>query len=158
MIVVRRARPREHSRRQTDMDDMYRSLLAGHSGVGSGSRRAWRPPVEVFESSDALEIVAEIAGMRREDIDVVIEGDVLTLRGNRHDSTSCDHRTYHEARIAYGAFAADIHIPFAVEAESASASYENGFLRITLPRAKGRTIIPTRAGSADDAPNEEKDA
>jgi HSP20 family protein len=140
------------------MDDMYRSLLSGHGSVGSGGRRAWRPPVEVFESSDALEVVAEIAGMRREEIDVVIEGDVLTLRGNRHDSTSCEHRTYHEARIAYGAFAADIHIPFAVEAESASASYENGFLRITVPRARGRTIVPTRAGSVEEASNEQRDA
>ena len=158
MIVVRRARPREHSRRPSDIDDMYRSLLAGHGSVGSGSSRAWRPPVEVFESPAALEVVAEIAGMQRDDIDVVIEGDILTLRGSRHDSSTCDHRTYHEARIAYGAFAADIHIPFAVEAEAASASYENGFLRITLPRAKGRTIVPTRVESVAGSLNEQKDA
>lgn len=158
MIVVRRARPREHSRRQSDIDDLYRSLLTGHGSIGNGGRRVWRPPVEVYESPDALEIVAEIAGMKREDIDVLIEGDVLTLRGNRHDPASCDQRTYHESRIAYGAFAADIHIPFAVEADSASASYENGFLRITLPRAKGRTIIPTRAETADETPAEQRDA
>jgi len=87
--------------------------------------------------------------MQREEIDVLIEGDVLTVHGTRHDATSCDHRSYHEARIAYGPFAADIHIPFAIEADEASASYDNGFLRITLPRAKGRTIIPRRAGDAD---------
>ncbi len=150
MIVVRRARPREHSRRQADIDAVYRALLQGHGSVGSGSRRrTWRPPIEVFESPDALEVVAEIAGMEREEIDVVIEGDILTLRGSRHDPTSCDHRTYHEARIAYGPFAADIHIPFAIDADAANASYENGFLRITLPRAKGRTIIPTRADSPE---------
>ena len=156
MIVVRRARPRESVRRQADIDDMYRSLLPGHGAVGHGQRRAWRPPVEVYESPEALEVVAEVAGMEREAFDITIEGDVLTITGSRHDSASCEHRTYHEARIAYGPFAADIHIPFAVDAEAASASYDNGFLRITLPRAKGRTIVPSRANAKTATPEEQE--
>ena len=158
MIVVRRARPREQARRQVDLDDLYRSLLSGHGSVGNGPRRTWRPPIEVFESPEALEIVAEIAGMAPEDFDISIEGDRLALSGSRPDPSDCEHRTYHEARIPYGAFAADIHIPFTVEAESASASYDNGFLRISLPRAKGRTIVPTRARSEESAPEEQQNA
>jgi len=109
----------------------------------------------MFETDDSLQIVAEIAGMKGEDIDIVVEGDILTIQGNRTDPTNCDHRTYHVARIGYGPFAADIQMPFAVETDDADASYENGFLHITLPRTKTRTIIPTRGGITSRVDGEE---
>jgi len=158
MIVVRRVRPREQARRQSDIDAMYRSLLAGQRAIGSGRRRVWRPAVEVYETGDTLEVVTEIAGMQGDDIDIVLEGDVLTIQGTRPDSAPCDHRSYHIAHIEYGAFAAELRIPFAVDTDSATASYENGFLRITLPRTRGRTIVPTRPESNSGSTGEPRDA
>lgn len=158
MIVVRRVRPRPQSRRQSDIDAVYRQLLAGQRAVGSGRRRVWRPAVEVYETDDALEVVAEIAGMQADEIDIVVEGDVLTIEGTRPDPSMCDRRSYHIAHIEYGAFAAEIRIPFAVETESATASYENGFLQVTLPRTRGRTIVPTRGGDASENAPDEQDA
>ena len=158
MIVIRRVRPRENARRQTEIDAMYRSLLAGQRATGHGGRRTWRPSVEVYETEETLEVVAEIAGMKGDDIDIVLEGDVLMIQGTRPDSAPCDHRTYHIAHIEYGAFSTELRIPFAVDTETATASYENGFLRITLPRSRGRTIVATRAGSGSDTQNEQRDA
>lgn len=158
MIVVRRVRPREETRRQTEVDAMYRSMLAGQRAIGSGRRRTWRPSVEVYETEETLQVVAEIAGMQGDDIDIVLEGDVLTIQGTRLDPAPCDHRTYHIAHIEYGAFATELRIPFAVDTDSATASYENGFLRITLPRTRGRTIVATRTGAGADTPNEQRDA
>lgn len=154
MIVVRRARPREAMRRQRDIDAMYRSMMSGHGAASDGRRRVWRPAVEVYETVDSLEVVAEIAGMEGEDIDIVIEDDVLTLQGTRPDPVSCDHRMYHIARIGYGPFAAEVLLPFSVDADSTSATYDNGFLRISLPRLKGRTIVPTRAEAQPETPDE----
>jgi HSP20 family protein len=136
---------------------MYQALISGSAGE-RGRRRVWRPPVEVFENGDSLEIVTEIAGMRGEDIDIVVEGDLLTIEGDRQDPTNCEHRTYHIARIGYGPFAAEIHLPFSVETENAEASYENGFLRVILPKAQVRTIIPTRAAANTGAETEKSDA
>lgn len=158
MIVVRRVRPRGGTRRQSDFDAMYRSLLAGQRAVGSGRRSVWRPAVEVYETGDTLEVVAEIAGMDADDIDIVLEGDVLTIQGSRPDASECENRSYHIAHIEYGAFAVELRIPFAVETESATASYENGFLRITLPRTRGRTIVPNRIDVQPDADDEPEDA
>lgn len=158
MIVVRRVRPREQARRQSDIDAMYRSLLAGQRAIGSGRRRVWRPAVEVYETGDTLEVVTEIAGMQGDDIDIVLEGDVLTIQGTRPDLAPCDHRSYHIAHIEYGAFAAELRIPFAVDTDSATASYENGFLRITLPRTRGRTIVPTRPEPNSETTGEPRDA
>lgn len=147
MIVVRRGRPRSQSQRRSDLDEVYRVLMPGGSAAGSRAGRAWRPPIDVYETADAVEITAEIAGLDRDEIELVVDGDLLSLRGQRPDSTICDHRSFHEAHIHYGAFAADVFIPVPVDGDGAEATYENGFLRITLPRTKGRTIIPTRASS-----------
>jgi HSP20 family protein len=122
--------------------------------VRSTNRGVWRPALEVFETTDALEVVAELAGMRADEIDIVIEGDVLTIRGNRQDPVTCERRSYHEARIPYGAFVADVVVPFSVDADATEASYENGFLNVRLPRRRGRTIIATRGGSDDETKNE----
>lgn len=158
MIVVRRTRPRPHTRRHAHIDPVYQMLMSGSGSTDGGRRRVWRPPVEVFETEDSLQVVAEIAGMQGQDIDIVVEGDILTIQGHRPDPTNCEHRTYHVARIGYGPFEADVHVPFAVDTEAAEASYENGFLHIVLPRTKARTIIPTRAAAAGDAEEEQRNA
>lgn len=151
MIVVRRGRPRSQSQRRADLDDVYRLLMPGGGAAGSRAGRAWRPPIDVYQTPDTIEITAEIAGIDPDGLDLVVDGDLLSLRGQRVDSTICDHRSYHEAHIHYGAFAADVFIPVPVDGDDAVATYEHGFLRITLPRSKGRTITPTRA-SSEDAP------
>lgn len=151
MIVVRRIRPRPNTRRQSDIESLYQTLLTGGGAAERNRRHVWRPPFEVYETADALEVVAEIAGMNGDDVDIVLEGDVLTIQGDRPDPGKCQQRSYHIARIGYGSFAVEISLPFQVEVEAATADYENGFLRVSLPRAKGRTIVPTRGASNLDA-------
>lgn len=138
------------------MDDLFRALIttrgtAAHRGGGT-----WRPPIDVYETPDTITIVAEIAGVEREAIEVVLEGDIVSLRGTRQDANVGDDRAFHEAHIAYGQFAADIYVPFSVDNERATATYLNGFLRIELPRVQGRTIIP--ATPVIPADSEGKDA
>lgn len=144
MIVVRRVRPRPNSRRQSELDSMLMSMLGTNTTGDRRGRPRWHPPVEVFETEDTLEVVAEIAGMNSDEIDIVLEGDVLTIQGERPDPCANSHRSYHIARIGYGPFGVEFRLPFQVEAEAAEASYENGFLRISLKRVQGVTIVPKR--------------
>lgn len=144
MIVVRRVRPRPQSRRQSEIDSMFLTMLGGNA-IGERNRRPlWRPPVEVFETEDTLEVVVEIAGMNPEEIDIVLEGDVLSIQGERPDPCATSNRSYHIARIGYGPFGVEFRLPFQVESDAAEATYENGFLRISLKRIQGVTIVPKR--------------
>ncbi len=143
MIVVRRGRPRERNSRSNEMDEVFRALMSPRGVIGARGGGAWRPPIDVYETSETITIVAEIAGMDREEIEVVLEGDIVSLRGLRPDPNVGDNRAFHEAHIAYGAFAADIYVPFSVDHDQTTATYQNGFLRIELPRVQGRTIVPT---------------
>lgn len=156
MIVVRRGRPRDRGRKSNEMDELFRALISSRGAVATRAGGTWRPPIDVYETPETITIVAEIAGVDREEIEVVLEGDIVSLRGSRPDSNAGDNRAFHEAHIAYGQFAADIYVPFSVDNERAAATYQNGFLRIELPRVQGRTIIP--ASPTHPADSEGKDA
>ncbi|HWV34843.1 MAG TPA: Hsp20/alpha crystallin family protein [Thermomicrobiales bacterium] len=151
MIVVRRGRSRIDASRASDLDELFRPLMSSRAQVRGSSRGGWRPALEVFETAEALEVVVELAGMKPDQIEIVIEGDVLSISGHRPDPSTCLHRSYHEARIPYGAFFADVLIPFPVEAEQTEAAYDNGFLNVRLPRTQGRTIVATRTRTDGDA-------
>ncbi|MDQ3779239.1 MAG: Hsp20/alpha crystallin family protein [Chloroflexota bacterium] len=144
MYVVRRTRPRDPERVQQEMEAVFRTLLPSRPAVAHGHSPAWRPPLEVYETAEALVVRAEIAGMDEEHLSVTIDGEMLVIRGDRPDSQQATKRSYHEARIPYGAFGAEIYIPFPVDADQTEADYHNGFLRIVLPRTVARTIVPRR--------------
>jgi HSP20 family protein len=129
------------------MEAVFRNLLSGGTAVAGGQPSPWRPATEVYETSEALVVRAEIAGMDEGQLTVDIDGDMLVIQGERPDRCPDSRRTYHEARIPFGAFRAEIYIPFPVEADQTSAEYQNGFLRIVLPRSVARTIVPRQVGA-----------
>jgi HSP20 family protein len=95
----------------------------------------WRPPTDIHETSSAVLVKMELAGMREEDIDVTLYEDALVISGTRQDDV--DHQSemsYHEAQIRYGVFRAEILLPSPVQRDAVEARYENGFLRVTLPK------------------------
>jgi HSP20 family protein len=100
--------------------------------------------MEVYETEGELIVTAEIAGIDEARLSVVVEQDLLRLRGERLDDREGERRSYHETGIARGQFAADVYLPFPVDSDRAAADYSNGMLRIRLPKASARTIVPRR--------------
>jgi HSP20 family molecular chaperone IbpA len=115
------------------MDDLFRQGQQPPLGHGTAQ---WRPPTDIHETPEAILVKMELAGMREEDIEVTLYEDALVVTGRREDdSDHGDSVYYHEAQIRYGPFRAEILLPAAVKRDAAEASYENGFLRVLLPRA-----------------------
>jgi HSP20 family protein len=98
----------------------------------------WSPPTDLFEAEDELVVRVEIAGMREEDFEVVLENNVLIVSGARSDPS--DRRSYHQMEIRFGKFATSVALPVPVDAETARAEYKDGFLTVTLPKAKPNQI------------------
>jgi|SRR3954470_17841356 len=142
MLIIRRAVQRDPDQVQQEMEQVFRSMMPNRPRVAPKNNQRWRPPVEVYETDEALVVSAEIAGMLESSLNVVIEHDILSIRGERLDHCKDERRSYREAGIAYGPFGVDVYIPFSVDAERAEADYSNGFLRIKLPRSTARTIVP----------------
>ena len=98
----------------------------------------WSPPTDVYETDDAYAVRVEIAGMRDDDFEVVVENNVLTISGSRPDIP--ERRAYHQMEIRFGKFATAIGLPSPVDVDHAVAQYADGFLTITLPKSKPNQI------------------
>lgn len=99
---------------------------------------AWTPPTDLFETETHVVVRVEVAGMKEDDFNIEINGRQLTIRGLRQDHS--ERRAYHQMEISFGEFVIDLEIPQHVEINRVEAIYENGFLRISLPKARPRTI------------------
>lgn len=112
-----------------------------HYGVFQHSG-PWRPPVDIHETEQAILVKLELAGMREDQIDVLLYQNALVISGKREDDVDHDEELcYHEAQVRYGLFRVEIALPTPIRAEAVAASYENGFLRIRLPKA-----VPSEPG------------
>lgn len=94
----------------------------------------WSPLVDVHETKDSLVLVAELPGIKQEDIQVSIEGDTLTLKGERKLEKEVNEDQYHRVERSYGKFERSILLPSVVDASHVKATYRDGVLEIQLPK------------------------
>jgi HSP20 family protein len=98
--------------------------------------RDWRPATDVVDLGDSVLVTVELAGVPEHEIDISLYADHLVVSGTRTDHRPADAQAaYLEAGIHYGPFRAEIRLPSPVDGERVTASLDNGFLVITLPRA-----------------------
>src|SRR3979409_900393 len=99
-------------------------------GIARGS---WSPNVDIYENKDQIVLEAELPGMNREDFDLSVENNVITLRGERHFEKKEETDNYHRVERAYGSFLRSFTLPNSVSAEVQPPNYRNGVLRVPLP-------------------------
>lgn len=98
----------------------------------------WSPPTDEYEIETAYVVRVEIAGMREEDFEVLLENDTLLISGSRSDVP--DRRAYQQMEIRFGKFATSVNIPGPVDVDQAHAEYKDGFLTVVLPKATPNQI------------------
>lgn len=96
----------------------------------------WMPEMDVFEREGKTIVRVDLPGMKREDIDVVIEGDLLVIHGHREEEKETKEESYYCAERASGAFSRAITLPEGVTAESIEATYQDGVLEVVMPTPK----------------------
>ena len=94
----------------------------------------WTPPIDVSETDEAVLVRAEIPGVDPDRVEITIEGDVLTMRGEKLEQRETRERDYHRVERQYGAFVRNIQLPAAVLKDKAEAVARHGVLTIRLPR------------------------
>ena len=104
----------------------------------------WVPAVDIYETGkQELVLKAELPDMKREDIDVSVEKNALTIRGERKLDNEIKQENFHRVERAYGSFVRTFSLPTTVDAAKIGAEYKNGVLTVKLPvreEAKPRTI------------------
>ena len=107
-------------------------------------RGEWFPPVDIYENANQeIVLKAELPGISREDIDLRVENNTLTLRGERKRDTEVKQEQYHRIERSYGSFSRSFSLPSRIDTEKVRADFKEGVLSIVLPvkaEAKPRQI------------------
>lgn len=117
------------------MADMMRFPLTSWWRTPS-TQLAWAPPVEVYEKDDKVMVKAEVPGMTKDDIDVSVQGDMLTISGEKKTESEVKEQDYYRSEFSYGRFSRSVALPTAVDASKVEANYNNGVLEISLPKSE----------------------
>jgi HSP20 family protein len=94
----------------------------------------WTPSVDIYEKEHELVLSAELPGIEDSDINIEIENNTLTLKGERKFTKEVNEENYHRIERAYGSFARSFSLPHYIEQENIAAEHENGILKITMPK------------------------
>ncbi len=126
---------------RTEMDRLFDRFAAGWSmrpfghmfetGNGNG---ALTPVVDITENDTAYEMTAELPGMTEKEIELLLSGDMLTLRGEKRYEKEQDDENVHLSERSYGTFLRSFAVPDGVDRDKVTASFGNGVLTITLPK------------------------
>jgi HSP20 family protein len=134
MPIVRYDPFRDLRTLQEEVNRLFSTNLTrgfGEEGIGRG---AWNPSVDIYENKEHIVLEAELPGMNRDDFELTVENNVITLRGERQFEKKDDTDNYHRVERSYGSFTRSFTLPQTVSADGASAEYRNGVLRVTLPK------------------------
>jgi HSP20 family protein len=104
---------------------------------------SWAPACDIFEDKEGIRIVAEVPGVKPEDVRLSLENNTLTIRGEKKQVTEEKTEHVHRYERSYGVFERSFGLPTTVDPEKVEAEYSNGLLTVTLPkveRAKPREI------------------
>lgn len=96
----------------------------------------WAPAIEMFEKEDKFVMKAELPGVKEEDIDISVVGDILTIKGERKAESEVKEDDYYCCERSYGSFSRSIAMPSDADAQKIEANYEDGILEVSLPKTQ----------------------
>jgi len=150
MNIVKYDPFRELRSLQDEMTQLFTGVMPSRFNREEMTRGSWAPSVDIFEDKDRLILEAELPGMNREDFEISVENNVITLSGERKFEKKTEGDNYHRVERSYGSFTRSFTLPQTVTADGATADFDNGVLRVSLPKreeTKARRIEITGSGS-----------
>ncbi len=121
------------------LDDMRRlqqqmEKAFGGAGPMPVMRSDWQPALDVKENADGITLTAELPGLEEKDVEISLEEDVLTIKGEKRTEEKREEKGWHVQERAYGAFSRALQLPFAPKPDAVQASFAKGVLTVSLPR------------------------
>ncbi len=118
---------------QREIDRMFDEAFEDF-GIRRSTRNGFIPTVNVYETEEAVNIEMEIPGIEKDELDIDLSDGVLTVKGEKKDEREDKSRNYHLYERTFGSFSRSFRIPDNVDQDQAKAKYEEGILKIELPK------------------------
>ena len=116
-----------------DLEQQFNQVFGGLDDRGS-FEGAWTPAIDVSESDEAYTIEADLPGLTKDDIKLVVVDNVVALKGERKREHEAKADGYHRIERRYGAFQRSFEVPGGFDADKVNAKFEDGVLHVTLPK------------------------
>ena len=113
-----------------DMDKMFSELMPANKGMAG-----FMPAVDVYEDKNNVIVETQLAGVDPEKVDISIENDVLSIKGESEKKSEVEDKNYYRKEIRRGSFYRSVPLPAHVLGDKASAAAEDGVLKISIPKA-----------------------
>lgn len=123
----------------TEMDDMFKRMWEGFPfthDLMTDDRSRWNPSLDVSETETAYEVVADLPGLSKEDIDISLDNNVLVIKGEKKEEEKKTGKQYLRVERRYGSFYRSFRLPAEVKSDEIDASFKNGVLKVTLPKTE----------------------
>ena len=149
MALVRWEPVRELSSLQNDVNRLFNTLFDTPT-TGNGARRRWIPAIDLVETEDHFVLKADLPGLTEEDVHIDVDGDVLTVSGERKSEHEDKRDGYVRIERSYGSFRRSLTLPEGVDADAVTASFDRGVLEVSIPKPEQRKPrrVSIQVGSA----------
>ncbi len=115
---------------QDRIDQLFEESLRGRELAAA----TWTPAVDIYETDDAIVLEAELPGMNEKDIEIKVEDNVLTIRGERKFEEERKEENYYRMERFYGAFQRSFTLPPNIKTDKIKAEYKKGILKVIMPK------------------------
>ena len=119
---------------QKEMNGLLERFFGRESMPSFFGNQAFAPLLDVVETREAVEVRAELPGIGKEDLDISVTGDMLTIRGEKKSDREEKESNYHLVERSYGSFQRSVSIPSYVKTDKVTAEFKDGVLTVTLPK------------------------
>ena len=152
MAIIRFDPFRDMTTLRDKMNRLFEDTFAQRGEDKDMISSAWLPAVDIFESDQELVLTAEVPGIEEKDIEISLENNVLSIRGERKFEKETKEENYHRIERSYGTFYRSFTLPNYVDPEKINAVHENGVLKIRMgkkPELKPKKVKILKAQPAE---------
>jgi HSP20 family protein len=143
---------------QGDVNRLFDSFF-GRRDVGqAGAARRWVPAMDLVETEDHLVLRADLPGLDRDDIEIEVKDNVLTVSGERKAEHEKKGEGFYRIERSFGRFSRSLGLPRGVDAKSVTANFENGVLEVRMPKPEERKATRIEIGTEAKARDRDADA
>ncbi len=154
MALVRWDPVRQLDSFQSDIDSVFDAFFGARPA--NGAARRWVPAIDVAETDQHLVLRADLPGVDKDDVAIEIEGDLLTVSGERRTEHEERKGGYHRVERGFGSFTRSLSLPKGVDADQVEASFDKGVLEVRIPKPAERKPHRVQVGTTVNGEAQEK--
>jgi len=121
---------------QDEMNRLFTSYFSGTPETVDKETYQWNPPVDIYEDEGSIQVICEVPGVNKDDVNISIQDNVLTLSGEKKRMDMDEQGSFYRVERLYGTFQRSFSLPSSVDQEKVRATYNNGILTILLPKVE----------------------